>query len=124
VGSACVLEGLDITQNIGAWSKVANVLYLDSPSGVGLSYSSEAQDYVTNDTATARDGNVFLRKFFDLYPDFVSHDFYISGMSLINPPSHTHYLSASCLHCRFLLDAECICALPCRPSGHSNHQIV
>ena len=78
-----VPEGLDITQNIGAWSKVANVLYLDSPSGVGLSYSSEALDYVSNDTATARDSNVFLRKFFDLYPDFASHDFYISGMSLI-----------------------------------------
>ncbi len=74
-------------QNIGAWSKVANVLYLDSPSGVGLSYSSEAQDYVTNDTATASDSNVFLRKFFRLYPDFASHDFYISGMPPINPSS-------------------------------------
>lgn len=85
-----VPEGVDITRNIGAWSKVANVLYLDSPSGVGLSYSSEAQDYVTNDTATARDSNYFLRKFFNLYPDFASHDFYISGMSLVNPPAHTH----------------------------------
>ncbi len=73
--------GLDITCNVGAWSKVANVLYLDSPSGVGMSFSGVEQDYITNDTATAHDSNIFLRKFFTLYPDFASHDFYISGVA-------------------------------------------
>lgn len=56
------------------------MLYLDSPSGVGLSYSDNKRDYVTNDTRTAHDSNVFLRKFFSLYTDYASHDFYISGV--------------------------------------------
>ena len=43
------------------------MIYLDSPAGVGLSYSDTRSDYVTNDTATAADANVFLRRFFQVH---------------------------------------------------------
>ena len=55
------------------------MLYLDSPSGVGLSYSETEEDYVTNDTHTAHDSNIFLREFFRQYEAFAKHPFYISG---------------------------------------------
>ena len=63
-----------------AWSKVANVIYLDSPAGVGLSYSETRSDYKTNDTHTAADADVFLRRFFERYPAFLHNELYIAGI--------------------------------------------
>ena len=80
--SPCNTGGLDIKRNVGALTQVASVVYLDAPSGVGLSYSDTHTDYDTNDTRTAHDSNIFLRKFFALYPSFAHNDFYISGMLL------------------------------------------
>lgn len=70
-----------LTANPYAWNKAATVIFLDSPAGVGYSYSSRPSDYVTNDTATAADTEVFLRRFFQRYPELRDLDFYISGES-------------------------------------------
>jgi len=68
--------------NHNSWNKVANVIYLDSPAGVGLSYSTNPDvDYVTNDKITAADSHTFLLKFFAAYPEFAKNDFYIAGES-------------------------------------------
>jgi len=60
---------------------VANVIYLDSPAGVGLSYSDTRSDYKTNDTHTAADADVFLRRFFERYPEFLRNELYIAGQT-------------------------------------------
>ncbi|KAF6145834.1 hypothetical protein GIB67_028829 [Kingdonia uniflora] len=64
-----------------SWSKVSNIIYLDSPAGVGLSYSDNETDYVTGDLRTASDTHTFLLKWFQQYPEFLSNPFYISGES-------------------------------------------
>ncbi|KAK3415866.1 hypothetical protein EUGRSUZ_H01399 [Eucalyptus grandis] len=64
-----------------SWSKVSNIIYLDSPCGVGLSYSDNPKNYVTGDLQTASDTHAFLLKWFELYPEFLSNPFYISGES-------------------------------------------
>ncbi|GLT87817.1 hypothetical protein SLE2022_058770 [Rubroshorea leprosula] len=64
-----------------SWSKVSNIIYLDSPAGAGLSYSTNTSDYVTGDYQTAADTHAFLLKWFELYPEFVNNPFYISGES-------------------------------------------
>lgn len=61
-----------------SWSKVSNVIYLESPSGVGLSYPPLNQ---TGDLQTAIDTHAFLLKWLELYPEFISNPFYISGES-------------------------------------------
>lgn len=61
--------------------KAATVVFLDSPAGVGLSYSETPRDYNTNDTQTAADTEVFLRRFFQRYPELGDLDFYITGES-------------------------------------------
>ncbi|KAL6854288.1 hypothetical protein ACP4OV_019191 [Aristida adscensionis] len=64
-----------------SWSKVSTVIYLDSPAGVGLSYSKNVSDYQTGDLKTAADSHIFLLKWFQLYPEFLKNPFYIAGES-------------------------------------------
>ncbi|TVU13670.1 hypothetical protein EJB05_37090 [Eragrostis curvula] len=64
-----------------SWSKVSNIMYLDSPAGVGMSYSLNKSDYTTSDLKTAADAHKFLLKWFELYPEFQPNPFYLSGES-------------------------------------------
>ncbi|KAF8014705.1 hypothetical protein BT93_H0498 [Corymbia citriodora subsp. variegata] len=64
-----------------SWSKVSNIIYLDSPAGVGFSYSKNSSDYQTGDIKTALDSHTFLLKWFDLYPEFLPNPFFIAGES-------------------------------------------
>ncbi|GMP21748.1 hypothetical protein CsSME_00000053 [Camellia sinensis var. sinensis] len=45
-----------------SWSKVSNMIYLDSPAGVGFSYSKNTTIYKTGDLQTASDTHDFLIK--------------------------------------------------------------
>ncbi|CAH9121785.1 unnamed protein product [Cuscuta epithymum] len=63
-----------------SWNKVANVLFLDSPAGVGFSYSNTSSDYdESGDKMTAQDSYNFLVNWFKIYPHYQNRDFYIMG---------------------------------------------
>ncbi|KAL5057688.1 hypothetical protein RYX36_029292 [Vicia faba] len=64
-----------------SWSKVSNIIYLDSPAGVGFSYSKNESDYATGDEQTALDTHVFLLKWFELYPEFLANPLFLAGES-------------------------------------------
>ncbi|KAL9675659.1 hypothetical protein QQ045_003863 [Rhodiola kirilowii] len=64
-----------------SWSKVSNILYLDSPAGVGFSYSDDTNDYSTGDLQTASDTHTFLITWFQQYPEFLGNSFYVAGES-------------------------------------------
>lgn len=64
-----------------SWSKVSNIIYLDSPTGVGLSYAENQTNYQTGDTQTAIDTHNFLLKWFEEYSEFSQNPFYIAGES-------------------------------------------
>jgi len=70
-----------LTLNPYSWNKAANVLYLDSPAGVGLSYSNNSADYNTGDKITAKNSHSFLLNWFKEFPEFRDNEFYISGES-------------------------------------------
>lgn len=70
-----------LTKNPYSWAKVANMLYVDSPAGVGFSYSNDTSDYKTDDAQTAKDAHTFVLKWLKLYPEFQSNPFYVSGES-------------------------------------------
>lgn len=42
--------------------QVSSIIYLDSPAGVGFSYSNDHNDYTTGDLKTASDTHTFLLK--------------------------------------------------------------
>lgn len=52
---------------------------MESPVGVGLSYSTTPKkDYTMDDFQTAVDNYNFLINFFDKYSEFKENDFYIA----------------------------------------------
>ncbi|KAJ6741664.1 CARBOXYPEPTIDASE [Salix viminalis] len=58
------------------------MLYLESPAGVGFSYSVNQTFYSSvNDAMTARDNLVFLRRWFVKFPQYKQRDFFIAGES-------------------------------------------
>uniref|UniRef100_A0A6N2LYM9 Carboxypeptidase n=1 Tax=Salix viminalis TaxID=40686 RepID=A0A6N2LYM9_SALVM len=74
--------GQELQFNPHTWNRVANLLFLESPVGVGFSYSNTTSDFKElGDTVTAQDSYVFLVKWFQRFPQFKSHEFYISGES-------------------------------------------
>ncbi|KAL5566721.1 hypothetical protein UlMin_029885 [Ulmus minor] len=64
-----------------SWSKVSNIIYLDSPAGVGFSYAKDPTKYTTGDLQTASDTHTFLIKWFEKFPEFLQNPFFISGES-------------------------------------------
>ncbi|XP_029831901.2 lysosomal protective protein [Ixodes scapularis] len=73
-------DGLNLTMNPYSWNKVANVIFLEAPAGVGFSYDPSG-DYHTNDDQTADDNYLAVQQFFAKFPNLRDHDFYITGES-------------------------------------------
>ncbi|XP_012460076.1 serine carboxypeptidase-like 34 [Gossypium raimondii] len=64
------------------WNKAANLLFLESPVGVGFSYTNTSSDiHQLGDKITAEDSYIFLVNWFKRFPQFKSRDFYIAGES-------------------------------------------
>ncbi|CAM6105507.1 unnamed protein product [Calypogeia fissa] len=74
-------DGKSLIKNPYSWNQVSNVLFLESPAGVGFSYSNTSSDYRTGDAKTAADSVEFILKFLELYPVYAKSPFYISGES-------------------------------------------
>ncbi|KAM7091030.1 lysosomal protective protein isoform 1-T1 [Ciconia maguari] len=73
-------DGVTLKYNDYAWNKIANVLYLESPAGVGFSYS-EDKKYATNDTEVARNNYLALKEFLRLFPEYSKNDLFLTGES-------------------------------------------
>uniref|UniRef100_UPI00398E8AF3 lysosomal protective protein n=1 Tax=Pristiophorus japonicus TaxID=55135 RepID=UPI00398E8AF3 len=73
-------DGSTLYINEYSWNKVANVLYLESPAGVGFSYADD-QVYATNDDEVADNNYLALQDFFRKFPSFMKNDFYVIGES-------------------------------------------
>ncbi|CAN1798578.1 Serine carboxypeptidase-like 28 [Linum perenne] len=75
-------DGRTLKLNPYAWNKVANLLFLDSPAGVGFSYSNTSSDlYQVGDNRTAKDAYKFLRSWLERFPEYKQRPFYIAGES-------------------------------------------
>ncbi|KAL3832971.1 hypothetical protein ACJIZ3_007707 [Penstemon smallii] len=75
-------DGKTLYKNKFSWNHAANVLFLESPAGVGFSYSNTTSDFKSSgDERTAIDNYVFLLNWFDRFPEYKNRDFYISGES-------------------------------------------
>ncbi|KAG6626623.1 hypothetical protein I3843_15G058300 [Carya illinoinensis] len=75
-------NGKTLYLNPYAWNKVANVIFLESPAGVGFSYSNTSADYSNvGDKSTAKDSYTFLLNWLERFPQYKNRDFFITGES-------------------------------------------
>ncbi|XP_013883121.1 lysosomal protective protein [Austrofundulus limnaeus] len=73
-------DGVTLQYNPYSWNKIANMLYLESPAGVGFSYSDD-KNYKTNDTEVSMNNYLALKEFFRLFPEFSSNELFLTGES-------------------------------------------
>ncbi|GMP82203.1 hypothetical protein CsSME_00036621 [Camellia sinensis var. sinensis] len=75
-------SGKVLVRNGYSWNREANILYLETPIGVGFSYSTDSSSYVAvNDKITARDNLVFLHRWFAKFPQYRNRSLFITGES-------------------------------------------
>ncbi|KAH9675301.1 serine carboxypeptidase-like 45 [Citrus sinensis] len=75
-------SGDTLLRNEYSWNKEANMLYLESPAGVGFSYSANKSFYGSvNDAIAARDNLAFLEGWYEKFPEYKNREFFITGES-------------------------------------------
>ncbi|KAF9617339.1 hypothetical protein IFM89_035320 [Coptis chinensis] len=74
--------GSSLYLNKHSWNKEANLLFLESPVGVGFSYTNTSSDLKhAGDERTAQDVLIFLNRWILRFPQYKYRDFYMSGES-------------------------------------------
>ena len=71
----------NIQPNTYAWNKIANMVFLEQPVGVGFSYSENSDDYRIGDDQAAQDNLATILAFFDKFPHFNHTALYITSES-------------------------------------------
>ncbi|KAE8647184.1 serine carboxypeptidase-like 42 [Cucumis sativus] len=74
-------DGRGLRRNSMSWNKASNLLFVESPAGVGWSYSNRTSDYTCGDDSTARDMLTFMLKWYDKFPAFKDRSFFLTGES-------------------------------------------
>nr|POF20844.1 serine carboxypeptidase-like 18 [Quercus suber] len=64
-----------------SWTKVANIIFVDSPVGTGFSYARSWEGYSITDTISAAQTYSFLRKWLLAHPAFHKNQLYVAGDS-------------------------------------------
>ena len=75
------VDAVEVNEYAWSWNKIASIIYLESPSGVGFSYSNKSQGYNCTDSKTANINYLFLINFFKVFTNFTKQDFYLTGES-------------------------------------------
>ena len=70
-----------ITENPHPWTERANVLWLESPAGVGWSIAGTDADLDTNDIISSQDALHALYAWYDKFPEFKKNKLFVSGES-------------------------------------------
>jgi carboxypeptidase C (cathepsin A) len=72
-------DGKDLAINEFSWTKLANMVFIEQPVGVGFSTASTHIDY--GDEQAATDNHRFVVGFFKRFPQYAKQDFYIASES-------------------------------------------
>ena len=70
-----------LSANKNPWTRRANVLWLESPAGVGWSIAGTPEDLSTNDMIQSQDGLAALKSWYEKFPEFRENGLWVSGES-------------------------------------------
>lgn len=70
-----------IKPNPYPWNVRANLLYIESPAGVGFSWGNGSDAQLHSDMSTSQDAFVGLQNFYQSFPDYRNNSLYITGES-------------------------------------------
>lgn len=73
-------DGKTLRENEWSWNKMASVVYIESPAGVGYSYATDG-NITTNDDLTSLENYEAVKQFFTEFPQFRHHQTFIMGES-------------------------------------------
>ncbi|KAK3089116.1 hypothetical protein FSP39_000971 [Pinctada imbricata] len=73
-------DGETLEMNPFSWNKVANMLYLEAPVGVGYSYTDQPI-WIYTDSMVAMDNHKALTHFFIKFPELKGNEFFMAGES-------------------------------------------
>ncbi|CAI4224220.1 unnamed protein product [Auanema sp. JU1783] len=76
----CDKDGKTLNKNPYSWNKLASVVYIESPAGVGFSYALDG-NITTNDDQTSLENYEAVKEFFRRFPKFRHQPTYIMGES-------------------------------------------
>ncbi|KAF5406238.1 Carboxypeptidase [Paragonimus heterotremus] len=79
-GPFIVQPGQTLIPNPYSWNNFANILYLETPAGVGFSFAKDG-NVTTNDDLTSLNNYHALLSFFEKFPAYKNRDFFIFGES-------------------------------------------
>uniref|UniRef100_A0AC35TKP0 Carboxypeptidase n=1 Tax=Rhabditophanes sp. KR3021 TaxID=114890 RepID=A0AC35TKP0_9BILA len=75
-------DGKTLFENVYSWNKFANVLFIESPYGVGYSYSTSTHDVPHDDNNVATENANAIDDFFkNVFPNLKKNPFILSGES-------------------------------------------
>ncbi|KAJ6681540.1 CARBOXYPEPTIDASE [Salix koriyanagi] len=89
-------DGRGLRRNSMSWNRASNLLFVESPAGVGWSYSNTTSDYTTGDAKTGTDNceppnyvslnlsntEIFLSiSWYEKFPEFKSRELFLTGES-------------------------------------------
>jgi len=70
-----------MVKNPYSWNKRANLVYIESPAGVGYSIAKGKGDNIHTDYSQSEDAFKALKDFYSKFPTLKDNDLYISGES-------------------------------------------
>jgi cathepsin A (carboxypeptidase C) len=70
-----------IKTNPEPWTKRANMLWIESPAGVGWSTAKTTEDWQQNDMTQSKDAFEALKHWYDKFPEFKENKLFVSGES-------------------------------------------
>jgi carboxypeptidase C (cathepsin A) len=71
----------NLQSNAYAWNKIANMVFLEQPVGVGFSYSNNDDDYRIGDEQAAKDNLETILQFMEKFPHFNKSSIFITSES-------------------------------------------
>jgi len=74
-------DATDVVPRSTTWNKNYNLVFVDNPVGVGFSFTQSLSGYSQGEQQVAENMYSLLTQFFQVFPEYVMNDFYVTGES-------------------------------------------